>query len=226
MAIPEPRGLSLLLLALGLTILAGCVEKPPVLLIPPPPTGAPAGPPWRDVARDQDIERIGTIDATWQAALSAARRGRFDKAVANEGALLDPGAALARPETPPGRYQCRLIRFAGRARGPAFATFKPFFCFVEQEGALTTLVKETGSERQAGRLWPDSDTRLIFLGTLALGTESPPAYGARPDRDLAGALERVGPFRWRLVIPRSRDGLDILEMIPFTGDLGLPPTPR
>ena len=173
--------------------------------------------PWRDVARDEDVLRIETIDATWQVALATARRARFVKAITDEGALLDPHAALARPETPPGRYQCRVIRFAGRARGPAFTAFKPYFCYVEQEGELTTLVKETGSERQAGRLWPDSETRLIFLGALALGTEAPPAYGARPERDLAGVLERVAPFRWRLVIPRPRSGLDILEMVPFTG---------
>lgn len=199
-------------------LLSGCAAKPPVLLIPPPREGAfPPKPAWREVARDADILRIGALNAAWPAALAEGRRARFGKAIEAEGSLLDPAAALPRPETPPGRYQCRLIRFAGRGGlGPAFAAFKPYFCYVEQEGELTTLVKETGTERQAGRLWPDSETRLIFLGALALGKEQPPAYGARPERDLAGVLERVAPFRWRLVIPRSRGGLDILEMIPFT----------
>jgi hypothetical protein len=206
-------------LAIAAALLAGCAEKPPVLLIPPPDIRALSGPPpWREVARDEDMLRLETIDAAWRVALAAASRAKFGKAIAEEGPLLEPGAALPRPEASPGRYQCRLIRFAGRARGPAFTAFKPYFCYVEQEGELTTLVKETGTERQAGRLWPDSDTRLIFLGALAMGSERPPAYGERRDRDLAGVLERVAPFRWRLVIPRPRSGLDILEMVPFTGN--------
>lgn len=211
-----PMGTWALLCAAALC--AGCVERPPVLIIPPPRPEAAKGPaPWRDVARDEDTLRLETIDAAWSVALAAARRARFAKAIEAEGVLLDPKAALPRPETPPGRYECRLTRFAGRGRGSAFAIFKPYFCYVEQEGDLTTLVKETGTERQAGRLWPDSETRLIFLGTLALGKEAPVAYGERRERDLAGVLERVAPFRWRLVIPRPKSGLDVLEMVPFTG---------
>jgi len=204
-----------LVLAVGL--LSGCGQRPPVLLIPPPqPAPSPSGPtPWRDVARDEDLSRLESIGASWSAALAAARRARFGKAISEEGPLLDPTVALPRPELSPGRYQCRLVRFAGRSRATAFTVFKPYFCYVEQEGDLTTLVKETGTERQAGRLWPDSPTRLIFLGTLARGREAPPAYGERRERDLAGTLERVAPFRWRLVIPRPRSGLDVLEMVPF-----------
>jgi hypothetical protein len=215
--LPITRPLAGLVLAAGL--LWGCVERPPVLLIPPPKAEAPpSGPtPWRDVARDEDVLRLESLDAAWTVALATARRARFVKAIDEEGPLLEPRAALTRPETSPGRYQCRLIRFAGRARGPAVTVFKPYFCYVEQEGDLTTLVKETGTERQAGRLWPDSETRLIFLGALAIGTEKPPAYGERRERDLAGVLERVAPFRWRLVIPRPKSGLDVLEMVPFTG---------
>ena len=197
------------------TLVAGCAERPPVLLIPPPKLDAANAPtPWREVALDEDAARLDAIETAWSEAL-AAGRARFGKAIDEEGPLLDAKAALARPEVPPGRYQCRLIRFSGRARGPAFTAFKPYFCYVEQEGELTTLVKETGTERQAGRLWPDSPTRLIFLGTLARGREAPPAYGERRERDLAGTLERVAPFRWRLVIPRPRSGLDVLEMVPF-----------
>jgi hypothetical protein len=208
----------LLALALAAGLVTGCVERPPVLLIPPPKAEERTGPtPWRDVARDDDVAGIEAIGGAWGIALAAARRGKFAKAITEEGPLLDPAAALARPEVSPGRYQCRLVRFAGRARGTVYTVFKPYFCYVEQEGDLTTLVKETGTERQAGRLWPDTDTRLIFLGALALGEEKPAAYGTRPERDLAGVLERVAPFRWRLVIPRAHSGLDVLEMVPFTG---------
>jgi hypothetical protein len=108
----------------------------------------------------------------------------------------------------------------GRAgpRGPAFERFKPFFCYVEVEGDLLTIVKQTGSQRPAGRLWEDDkDDRLVFLGSLALGNEQAPmAYGDDPKRDMAGVFERVGPFVWRLVIPwpQSTSKLDVFELTP------------
>ena len=109
---------------------------------------------------------------------------------------------------------------AGRegAKGPAFQKFKPFFCYVEVEGPLFTIVKQTGSQRPAGRLWEDDVAhRLIFLGTLALGSEEEArAYGDDPKRDMAGIFERIGPFVWRLVIPYPQNGaqLDVFELTP------------
>ena len=115
-----------------------------------------------------------------------------------EGALLRPRAALPRPAPTPGSYNCRLIKL-GKAtgKGPAFERFKPFFCYVEVEGDLLTIVKQTGSQRPAGRLWEDDrPDRLIFLGSLALGDEHQPlAYGEDPKRDMAGVLERIAPVQ-------------------------------
>ena len=89
---------------------------------------------------------------------------------------------------------------------------------VEVEDDLLTIVKQTGSQRPAGRLWEDDVAdRLIFLGTLALADEDEPlAYGENPKRDMAGVFERVGPFRWRLVIPwpQSPSKLDVFELTP------------
>ena len=51
----------------------------------------------------------------------------------------------------------------------------------------------------------------------ALGGEDQPlAYGDDPKRDMAGVFERVGPFRWRLVIPwpQSTSKLDVFELTP------------
>ena len=108
----------------------------------------------------------------------------------------------------------------GRAspKAKAFESFKPFFCYVEVEGDQLTIVKQTGSQRPAGRLWEDDDaTRLIFLGSLALGNEDQPlAYGDDPNRNMAGALERIAPFKWRLVIPwpQSTSKLQVFELTP------------
>ena len=69
------------------------------------------------------------------------------------------------------------------------------------DGELT-IVKQTGSQRPAGRLWDDDfPNRMIFLGSLALADEKEPlAYGEDPDRDMAGFLERIAwssGWAWR-----------------------------
>jgi hypothetical protein len=139
--------------------------------------------------------------------------------VRKEGKLLLPRGGLPRPAPTPGSYNCRLITL-GKAtpQGKAFESFKPFFCYVEVEDDQLTIVKQTGSQRPAGRLWDDDDpTRLVFLGSLALGDETAPlAYGDDPKRNMAGVLERIAPFRWRLVIPwpQSASKLDVFELTP------------
>lgn len=180
-----------------------------------------AEPEWRTIARDEHVQQIDQLASAWNAGLSEARARGFRRAVTNEGELLDPDAALARPAPSPGPYHCRVIKLGGRGRGNlAFVAHKPFFCYIEAEGPLLTIVKQTGSERPAGRLYPDAnEERLIFLGTLALGNdEAPLAYGEKPSRDMAGVLERVAPFRFRLVVPTPRDQskIDVIELVPAT----------
>jgi len=173
---------------------------------------------WKGVATAEDEDRIARLGLAWQEALGDAQRTNGAD-IRREGKLLLPRSGLPRPEPTPGSYNCRLIKL-GRATpgGKSYETFKPFFCYVEVEGDLLTIVKQTGSQRPAGRLWKDDDTtRLIFLGSLALGNEDQPlAYGDDPKRNMAGVLERIGPFRWRLVIPwpQSTSKLDVFELTP------------
>lgn len=173
---------------------------------------------WKQVATAADEDRIQRLGLAWQEALAQARRTSAGE-VRREARLLEPRGALPRPHPTPGSYNCRLIKL-GRVsgRGPAFERFRPFFCYVEVEDDLLTIVKQTGSERPAGRLWDDDmSDRLIFLGSLALGNEEQPrAYGDDPRRDMAGVFERIGPFRWRLVIPwpQSNSKLDVFELTP------------
>ena len=202
-------------------VVAGCMPKPK-----PAPTVTPrveVGQPlksdaWKQVATDADEDRIARLGLAWQEALADARRGFADD-IHREGALLRPRSSLARPAPTPGSYYCRLIKLGkATAKSKAYESFKPFFCYVEIEGDLLTIVKQTGSQRPAGRLWEDDDsTRLIFLGSLALGDEQQPlAYGDNPKRDMAGVLDRIGPFKWRLVIPwpQSTSKLDVFELTP------------
>jgi hypothetical protein len=170
---------------------------------------------WKGIASASDQQRVANVTGAWAAGLAAARRGGFATALRDDQELLKTNAALARPAPTPGSYRCRLVKIGGK---PAIEKFKPFFCYVEVDGNLLTIVKQTGSQRPAGRLWEDDDpTRLVFLGSLALGDEEAPlAYGDNPRRDMAGIFERTGPFRWRLVIPWPQDGskLHAYELTP------------
>lgn len=173
---------------------------------------------WKSVATAADEDRIQRIGLAWASALQDANRGSAAE-VRAEGNLLKPRAALARPAPTPGSYYCRLVKLGRtKPREPAFAKFKPFFCYVEVEGDLLTIVKQTGDTRPAGRLWEDDMAdRLIFLGSLALGDEQQPkAYGDDAKRDMAGVLERIAPFEWRLVIPwpQGSSKLDVFELKP------------
>ena len=202
--------------------LAGCGFYPPLQREAPAPVGAHQaesveGIPtdWRTVVTPVDRNRLARLGQNWTAALADARRRGFASRIAQEGSLLQPNGALSRPSPPPGPYSCRTIRLGG---SPAYRAYPAYSCYVETEGAFLILDKQTGSERPAGRMWKDGDgRRLVFLGALERGAEAaPPAYGARADRDLAGVVQRVGPSRWRLVIPGLRPGpsLDVLELVP------------
>ena len=205
----------------ALVFLPGCTTKPalppgvrPSVEVGPPPKSEA----WKTVATAADEDRIARLGLAWQEALADANATNAAD-VRKEARLLLPRSALPRPDPTPGSYNCRLIKLGkATAKDKAFETFKPFYCYVEVEGDLLTIVKQTGSQRPAGRLWVDDDpTRLIFLGSLALGDETVPlAYGDDPKRNMAGVLERIAPFKWRLVIPwpQSTSKLDVFELTP------------
>ena len=207
-------------LALALLV-GGCQTKPavPPGVTPSVEVAAPLkADVWKQVATDADESRVGRMGLAWQEALAEANKVSPSE-IRREGVLLRPRASLARPAPTPGSYNCRLIKLGkATARSKAYESFKPFFCYVEVEDDLLTIVKQTGSQRPAGRLWEDDDpNRLVFLGSLALAEEDQPmAYGENPKRDMAGVLERIGPFRWRLVIPwpQSTSKLDVFELTP------------
>ena len=205
----------------ALVLVAGCTTKPK----PPPGTtpsvvvGAPLkSEAWKSVATAGDEDRIARLGLAWQEALAEVRKTNAVD-LRREGRLLMPRASLPRPAPTPGSYNCRLIKLGkATAKSKPYESFKPFFCYVEVEDDLLTIVKQTGSQRPAGRLWEDDDTnRLIFLGSLALGdAQTLVAYGDDPKRDMAGVLERIAPFKWRLVIPwpQSTSKLDVFELTP------------
>lgn len=208
-------------LAAGFVAVAGCTlpkkDAPrPVVTVEPPSNSQV----WQSIATADDQARLNRLEEAWSTGLAEVRKVVSRADLAAEGKLLEPDAAEPRPAPTPGSYSCRLITLGKEGgKGPAFQKFKPFFCYVQVEGDLFTIVKQTGSQRPAGRLWEDDSgtNRMIFLGTLALGDEDEArAYGEVPRRDMAGVFERIEPFRWRLVIPFPKDGakLDLFELTP------------
>lgn len=216
----DARGVILSILAAGALPLAGCARKP----APEAPSSVvivedEQRPEWKNIAREKDIARLEGLPALWQEALSLITTRAGERTLANGGDLLRPDAALEKPEPTPGRYQCRVWRLpSGPRAARGFITYRPFTCFIGFEGPLLLFTKEEGSDRPAGRIWPGTETHLVFLGAMALGKEEQvAAYGDDPDRNLAGIIERVDAFRWRLVmpapVPASR--LDVIELIPL-----------
>jgi hypothetical protein len=206
---------ALALLAAGCSTGADKAPRPQPSVVVEQPTQADV---WKQVATADDESRIARLGLAWQSALADVGKNHAAD-VRREGALLQPRAALPRPSPTPGSYYCRMVRLGRtKGKGPVFERFKPFFCYVEVEEDLLTIVKQTGSQRPAGRLWEDDQSdRLVFLGSLALGDEQQPlAYGDDPKRDMAGVLERIAPFRWRLVIPfpQGTSKLDVFELTP------------
>jgi len=203
-----------------LLVLCGCAfvdKKPPApiaVVVEETDTG------WKSVASADDIAKIEAMGSAWAEAIAAAQEAGFAAQMAKEGPLLDPDAALPRAAPPPGAYMCRVVRMGpSDGTGAAYTAFKPFFCNIGVNEDQLSITKQTGSERPAGYLWEEegNSKRLIFLGSLALGNEDAPlAYGQDPSRDMAGVFERVGAFRYRLVVPHPRrtSKLDVIELVP------------
>ena len=216
----RPRGGAPFAAALLLaSALAGCQTTKVKPVLPSPVTVEQAkASGWLAIASVADRNRIDRVASAWTEGLAAARVSHRSD-VAEEGLLLKPRGGLGRPAPTPGSYSCKLVTLGSdKNKSASFERFKPFFCYVEVEGNLFTIVKQTGSQRPAGRLYEDDvNTRLVFLGTLALGSEEEArAYGDDAKRDMAGIFERIAPFRWRLVIPYPQDGakLDVFELTP------------
>lgn len=170
---------------------------------------------WRTVATPEDRARLRSWREAWMRALPAARAGGGGAAIAADPVLFDPDRTLRDPLPPAGAYRCRGFKLGSIAADRvAFAHFGPSRCRVEEDGAFRTL---EGGQRAAGRLYPDTTGRAVFLGVLVLGDERRPLrYGRDRRRDMAGAVERIEEARWRIALPypRFESLLDVIELVP------------
>lgn len=174
---------------------------------------------WKDVVTADDRERLRDWRSTFIDALKAANKAHSAE-VAREGTLLDPDAALARPSLPNGMYNCRVIKLGAKQPGNLdYVAYSPFTCRVRAQKELHRLNKLSGSQRYVGLIFPDDAIRDVFLGTLVLGDERRALqYGQDETRDIAGYIERIGPNRWRLIMPKPHfeSQLDVMELVPLS----------
>lgn len=201
-------------LLFGPLLLAACTTdgSGPAATVPAAAEG------WRSVATDYDRERARKWRTAWVRALAQARASGHSAEIAGEGVLLEPDSALRGVAPPPGDYRCRVLKIGGQSEGLLDYVAYPYFdCRISGGGGPMDFVKLTGSQRPVGRLLPDSDRRMVFLGTLQLGDERGNLrYGHDRQRDMIGLLERIGERRWRLAFPYPafESTLDVIELVP------------
>ena len=173
---------------------------------------------WRQVATEADRTLLRDWRKAFSDALAAARKSGHAAEIAREGALLDPDAALGGGPIPSGQYACRVLKLGAKSAGLLdYVSYPPFVCRVDQERDLQGFAKLTGSQRPVGLIFPGDVMRQVFLGTLVLGDEREARqYGQDETRDVAGYVERIGPNRWRLLLPRPafESQLDVIELVP------------
>lgn len=172
---------------------------------------------WRSAATDEDRERLREWRDAWSEALDQARAAGHGSDIVREGALLDPDSALAGVAPPPGDYDCRTLKVGSPQDLLPYVAYPRFRCRIRVDGDHVDFVKLTGSQRPIGRLYPDTPRRMVLLGTMQLGDELRAyQYGVDRERNLIGALERIGERRWRLVFPypHFESLVDVIELTP------------
>lgn len=174
---------------------------------------------YKQVIRDNDRTRLRDWRKTFETAVAKASAAGHQADIAREGALLDPDAAIGGPAIPDGMYRCRVIKVGAKEPdNQAYAAYGGFTCRVRPERELQRLAKLSGPQRYVGLIFPGDPIRNVFLGTLVLADETRALqYGQDQQRDIAGYIERIGPSRWRLVMPNPHfeSELDVMELQPL-----------
>jgi len=198
---------------LAVAVLAGCsVIQQPAAMLPRWTTA------WREAVTANDQKRLHDWRKTFVGALTAARKSGHSAEIAAQGALLEPDSALGPPPIPNGSYRCRTIKVGAKIEGMRdYAAGPAVICLIRADRSLQSFVTTSGSQRIVGLIFPGDAMRQVLLGSLVLGDESQAMqYGQDQARDVAGFVERIGPRRWRIVMPQPHfeSQLDVMELVP------------
>jgi hypothetical protein len=172
---------------------------------------------YKQAISENDRVRLRDWRKTFETALADARKSNATD-VAREGVLLEPDSALAGPAIPEGMYDCRVIKLGAKEPGNLnYVAYPSFLCRIHAQRTLQRLTKLSGSQRYVGLIFPGDAIHNVFIGTLVLGDEMRALqYRQDQDRDVVGYVERIGPNRWRLVMPQPHfeSRLDVMELVP------------
>ncbi len=175
---------------------------------------------WKEVATDDDRQRLADWRDNLVTALEAARSSGHASEIAREGVLLEPDAALGPPGIPNGFYKCRIIKIGTKPDSGnhfSYSSNPQFLCRVKTDKGLQRFNKFGGQQRFVGLIFPGDPVRQVFLGTLVLGDETRALqYGQDQMRDTAAFVERIGPERWRFLMPKPHfeSQFDVMELVP------------
>lgn len=173
---------------------------------------------WRQVATPADRSRLRSWRGAWISAMANVRKADLMAPIEADPNLFDPDRALPGAVPPEGSYRCRVTKLG--ANGTAMrelTAYPPVECRVDVIDGVVRMYKVGGVQRPVGRLYAESSTRAVFLGTMLIGDEHRPLnYGQDTKRDLAGYVERIGQHRWRMVLPSPRfeSLLDVVDIVP------------
>ena len=172
---------------------------------------------WRAVVTDNDREKLREWRRSFVEGLNEARAAGHGAAIDAEGELLRPDAALGGP-IPNGSYRCRVTKLGAQRPGMLpYLAYPAFSCRIQAEQGVQGFAKLAGSQRPVGLIFPGDALRQVFLGTMVLGDEvRATQYGEDPYRDVAAFVERIGPARWRMVVPDPafESDTDVIELVP------------
>ena len=174
---------------------------------------------WKEVATTDDRQRLADWRSSFVAALDSAKKAGHAADIASEGVLLEPDAALGPPAVPNGMFRCRVIKVGAKADsgGAAYSSFPASLCRVKADRGLQRFNKFGGQQRYVGLIFPGDAIDQVFLGTLVLGDETLALqYGQDQLRDVAGYVQRIGPNRWRIIMPKPHfeSQFDVIELVP------------
>ena len=167
---------------------------------------------------DSDHVRLRAWRDSLVAALAQARNDGHGAEIDAAGALLDPDTGLDGATLAEGTYVCRTIKLGAKVSGHAsYVAYPAYPCAVRPGDTVERLTQTAGRQRPTGRLFQDGTARMVFLGTMVLSDEPKSIkYGRDNDRDLVGAVQRVGDRRWRMLLPEPawESTMDVMEITP------------
>ena len=103
---------------------------------------------WREIATANDRARLRQWRTAWMQGIGKAEAAGHRTALAGEGALLQPDAAMAWESPPAGMYDCRVLKIGAKNDvGLDYVAYPPFDCRLRVENGTMSFAKLSGSRQ-------------------------------------------------------------------------------